>query len=591
MKKYLIVSLAVCALIFASGAGSASADDVPPIALPTVTSFDFNNAMLADLGGDTSATVGYDLGRDPAMYGIHIPSLATLTAPGGFGFGFTGILCGTFHSRPFATNSAGMGFGSDLSMTFDPCPAIPISTYGAGARGMTSEMMQAYADATFFNGGPATVGFDYGTTTDYGQTVTNDPIAFTGITSATADDLLCDQEYHFRAFDINVSGVRAEGEDMTFTTLPCHPVVTNGVGSPSFTTAILTGTLKASMMAADGTNVGFTVGNDNFVAGTNVMLGDFSYELTGLACGTPYTFNAYATDGELTYTGETLSFSTLPCGPWTVTTNPPVMAGATGAILSGTVTAGSSPTTEVGFEFGTTTEYGRVSAEPLFLSLGDHTFEFGTTGILECGITYHYRAFATDGTTTIRGEDMTFVTYECIRSVDPSVATTTASGITATGATLVGDLASMGDISPVDVGFQYRSGAEYGSEIPPTLSLAESGSFENTVGVLSCGTTYHYRAFALSSSGAMTIFGEEKTFATLPCETTGGGGGGGAHYISGYCILGKVDANGDCRADILDFVALMAHWKETGANNSADFNSDSNVEMPDFVLLMANWTK
>lgn len=75
--------------------------------------------------------------------------------------------------------------------------------------------------------------------------------------------------------------------------------------------------------------------------------------------------------------------------------------------------------------------------------------------------------------------------------------------------------------------------------------------------------------------------------STVVVNNTGGGGGGGG---SGVSMFSKGDSNGDNKVNILDFVALMANWGQTGSTNIADFNRDGKVDIADFVILMANWT-
>ncbi len=70
----------------------------------------------------------------------------------------------------------------------------------------------------------ATVSFQWGTDTTYGNVVEAGEVTTPGAFSATITDLLGSTEYHFRAVAINVSGT-SFGEDMTFTTLPDAPTV------------------------------------------------------------------------------------------------------------------------------------------------------------------------------------------------------------------------------------------------------------------------------------------------------------------------------------------------------------------------------
>ena len=93
----------------------------------------------------------------------------------------------------------------------------------------------------------------------------------------------------------------------------------------------------------------------------------------------------------------------------------------------------------------------------------------------------------------------------------PSVTTDDAVEITATSATLVGELNGMGNYSTINVSFEYGTTTSYGTNLVWT-TLTSPGSFSNNVPGFSYGQTYHYRA--LSRAGTTTWYGLDKTFTT-----------------------------------------------------------------------------
>ncbi|MBX7149239.1 fibronectin type III domain-containing protein [bacterium] len=95
----------------------------------------------------------------------------------------------------------------------------------------------------------------------------------------------------------------------------------------------------------------------------------------------------------------------------TVVTDEAVDVDDSSALLAGTITdAGTSDIATRGFEFGTTTDYGDSVEETG--AFGAEEFELAAED-LDCGTTYHYRAFATNETGTAYGEDITFATSSC----------------------------------------------------------------------------------------------------------------------------------------------------------------------------------
>ncbi len=101
----------------------------------------------------------------------------------------------------------------------------------------------------------------------------------------------------------------------------------------------------------------------------------------------------------------------------------------------------------------------------------------------------------------------------------PSIATTSADQITATSARLMGSLSSLGTEPSAVVKFEYGPTASYGTSTTSGVISDAPSIFGYTIGdpstSLTCGTAYHYRAVADSTDG--TAYGDDMTFATLPC--------------------------------------------------------------------------
>jgi len=134
------------------------------------------------------------------------------------------------------------------------------------------------------------------------------------------------------------------------------------------------------------------------------------------------------------------------------------------------------------------------------------------------------------------GNGVTFEAYMAaitggVTPVSPTVVTNAASFITATGATLNGNLSSLGSVSPVTVGFDYGLTTSYGTSTP-TANMTAAGAFATILGGLTPGTTYHFRAKAIGSS---TVYGADQSFTTPAITSTNVVG-----YISEESLAGGV---------------------------------------------------
>jgi len=123
-------------------------------------------------------------------------------------------------------------------------------------------------------------------------------------------------------------------------------------------------------------------------------------------------------------------------------------------------------------------------------------------------------------------------------SVIPVVTTNDSTSVTATGATLNGNITGTGGTDVTVRGFAYGSSATLSTVIATTTDTTGqpfgAGSFTGAVANLTCGTVYYARAYATNSAG--TGFGSLKTIATTNCSTNTGGSGT-SHSGSGRTII------------------------------------------------------
>jgi hypothetical protein len=189
-----------------------------------------------------------------------------------------------------------------------------------------------------------------------------------------------------------------------------------------------------------------------------------------------------------------------------VSTSAATSPGSRTATLNGNLTnMGSFSSVNVSFQYGTTPSYGQTATgTPVSLTLPG-TFTAAITGLTPSTL-YHCRAVATSGSTTVYGGDMSFTTTASALSVATNVATS----VTASGATLNGNLTDLGANTSVQVYFQYGTTAAYGSTTT-TQAKTSTGAFTATLSSLLSGTEYHFRAVAV---GSTTVYGSDKTFTT-----------------------------------------------------------------------------
>ena len=339
----------------------------------------------------------------------------------------------------------------------------------------------------------------------------------TGSFTSSLTGLTPNTTYYVRAYATSSAGT-AYGNELSFKTTSVPTITTTSISSITSTTGIGGGNI-----ATDG---GSTITARGVVWSTNRSpklpfgrktingegIGNFSSELTSLDPNTWYFVRAYATTSEDTYYGNELSFKTLE-----VAGGPTLITAPISAISTNSATGGGNVTNQGSASVTVRGVIWSTSPVPT-ISLRTKTSNGGGTGsftssltMLSPNTTYYVRAYATNSSGTVYGEQITFNT-------SPQLSTSSVSEVTANSAKC-GGFINAGNAAILDRGVVWSTSPS------PTILLSTKirngggmGSFSSSLTGLSPNTTYYIRAYSTNSSG--TGYGEERTFSTLPQLTT-----------------------------------------------------------------------
>jgi hypothetical protein len=307
------------------------------------------------------------------------------------------------------------------------------------------DTVSATLNGTIDPGGVAsTYHFEYGQDINYGsQTTESDPLSGTGAVAAVGpvSGLLPNTTYHFRIVGTNASG-SITGDDQTVTTDPAPPTLD---GAPGFASAITTsaatlnGTLNPNSSPTSfhfeyGTTTGYGTSTTSTDAGAGAGDQSVTAELTGLVAGTTYHFRLVADNGTggVQHGADGVFF-----------TAPETAPSATGVSVFGATLHGVINTHGVAatyrFEYGTTTDYDRATAETDGGSGDAELAVSQATGRLTPNTTYHVRVVTTINGQTTASDDATFTT-----GAMPEAVATDPTGVTTTQATVGGTVNTHG---------------------------------------------------------------------------------------------------------------------------------------------------
>ena len=173
-------------------------------------------------------------------------------------------------------------------------------------------------------------------------------------------------------------------------------------------------------------------------------------------------------------------------------------------ILHGTLVDDGGETCACGFEWGQTTALGNITGVQNKVS--GETFEQTITGLLG-GITYYFRAFATNSAGTTYGAILSFVTMGGGATVSVLPATNIAENHATLNGHMTDSLNHFGEVR-----FQYGTTPAYGMNTPWQDGFFTGDDFyANIVGIAE-GSVYHFRA---QFRGSPIVSSGDMTFSTL----------------------------------------------------------------------------
>jgi phosphodiesterase/alkaline phosphatase D-like protein len=397
------------------------------------------------------------------------------------------------------------------------------------------------------NGTATTVHFQYGTSTSYGSQTQSASVGSgtSGVgVSASISGLKPGTTYHYRVVATNTSGT-ANGADGILTTSSAPDVVTGNASGITATSATLNGTVNPSSRSTTwyfeyGTSTSYGTKTSTKDAGSGTSTISVSAAVTGLKSGSTYHFRLVATSDAGTTHGSDHTF--VPVASPTVTTKSASTIRDTTATLNGSVNP-LGQSTNVYFEYGTSTSYGaKSSVKSIGSGKSSTNVAIGITGLTP-GATYHFRVVAQNATGTSAGGDQTFTT-----TGPPGIKAGTASSITSSTATLNAALDSRGHTTTWY--FDYGTTTSYGTKTASHSQGSTPGSRNISFGIggLNAGTVYHFRLVASNSSG--TSVGPDTAFTTAgPAVTVAAStltvGFRGAVTLRGRIATGKPNDNLD----------------------------------------------
>ncbi len=230
----------------------------------------------------------------------------------------------------------------------------------------------------------------------------------------------------------------------------------------------------------------------------------------------------------------------------------------TGATLTGNVTSdGGAIVTDCGFIYGT-------SSNDLIQTVqsGSGTGLFSTNITdLNSNTTYYYRAYATNSVGTTYSEVRSFTTLTL-----PTVFTYDAIDIITTSAKLRGKITASSGETVTARGFLL--GTNSNNLTRDIQRGSGAGDYSYTITGLIYGTTYYYKAYAITSAG--TAYGQILSF-TLYSEPTGYENGIG--YVDLGLPSGTLWAYANIEASLPTAYGNLYAWGET--NTKSTYTSDN----------------
>jgi len=526
---YYVRSYAINSAVTAYGAQTSFTTLTPVIptlaATSTVTGLSCTSASsggnVTSDGGATVTERGICWSTSPNPT-IANSKIASGSGTGSFSATLSPIVAGiTYYVCSYATNSAGTGYGAQVSYT-GPI-TIPVLAATATAGSITTNSASSGGNVTSDGCGTVTERGICWATTQNPTTVNSKYISGTGTGSYTGNltGLSASTTYYVRSYAINSAGT-AYGIQTSFTTLT--PLIPTLAATSTVTGLSCTSASSGGNVTSDGgatvtergicwsTSQNPTIANSKIASGSGT--GSFSATLSPIVSGTTYYVCSYATNSAGTGYGAQVSYT----GPITI----PVLATTTtaGSITTNSASSGGNVTSD---GCGTVTARGicwattqnPTTSNSIFANgSGIGTYSGNLTG-LSASTTYYVRSYAINSAGTAYGAQISFTTSPPTIVIPTLATTTAATSITQTSATSGGNITSDGGATVTERGICWSI-----SSITPTITDSKAtsgsgtGSFSAGLTGLTVGTNYNVRSYATNSAG--TAYGAYISFTTSP---------------------------------------------------------------------------
>jgi uncharacterized protein (TIGR02145 family) len=395
---------------------------VPVLTTNTVTGITLTSAVsggvITNNGGGAVTVSGICWATTPGPTVALTTKTTDGTLTGSFTSNLTSLTAATtYYVRAYATNSAGTGYGNEVSFSTSLVVVPTLTTTVPSAVSYTTATSGGNITAT--GGANVTAkGVCWSTTLNptITSSLTSDGIG-TGVFSSSITGLTAGTLYHVRAYAINSAGP-GYGSDITFTTTaPIAATVTTAAVTGVTTTAATSG----GNVTADGFSpvtakgVCWSTSANPTIAGPNKTTdgtgtGAFVSSITGLTAGTIYHVRAYATNAVTTSYGLDVQFTATAIVAPTVSTTAVTAFGSATATAGGNVTSAGNGTVDTrGVCWATTT--GPTVGVGNFTTDGTGTGSFSSSiSGLTPGTVYYIRAYAHNTAGTSYGNEISVLT-------------------------------------------------------------------------------------------------------------------------------------------------------------------------------------